>query len=262
MQTKANGIGINYQIDGNAGPWLVLSNSLATDLSMWDQQAKDFASSFRVLRYDQRGHGKTEAPAGRYSFDMLIADALALMDALDIKRANFCGLSMGGATALGLAQRHPGRIERAIVADSGCASTPQSAQQWEERIAAAQKGGMEPLVEPTVTRWFPADVVAKNPPYLDRARAMIRNTPVNGFIGCSAALADHDFRSAVASTKPPVLFLAGEKDAGGAVPAAMKAMHQELAGSRYVELAGAGHISNLDDPAGFTRALKGFLSAD
>ena len=151
-----------------------------------------------MLRYDQRGHGKTEAPAGRYSFDMLIADALALMDALKVERANFCGLSMGGATALGLAQRHPDRIERAIVCDSGCASTPQSAQQWEERIAAAQQGGMEPLVEPTVTRWFPPDIVAKNPPYLDTVRAMIRTTPVAGFIGCAAALADHDFRSAVA----------------------------------------------------------------
>ena len=260
MQTKANGVSINYQIDGTSGPWLVLSNSLATDLSMWDQQAKDFSSSFRVLRYDQRGHGKTEAPAARYSFDMLIADALALMDALNIGKANFCGLSMGGATALGLAQRHPDRVERAIVADSGCASTPQSAQQWEERIAAARQGGMEALVEPTVTRWFPPDVVAKNPPYLDRARAMIRNTPVNGFIGCAAALADHDFRSGVAGTKPPVLFVAGEKDAGGAVPAAMRGLHQALPGARYVELAGAGHISNLDDPGGFTRALRGFLA--
>jgi 3-oxoadipate enol-lactonase len=265
MQIKANGISINYALDGKEGatsnaPWLVFSNSLATDLTMWDQQAADFASSFRVLRYDQRGHGKTEAPAGRYSFDMLIADALALMDALKIDKANFCGLSMGGATALGLAQRHPDRLERVIVCDSGCASTPQSAQQWEERIAVAQKGGMEPLVESTATRWFPPDVVAKNPPYLDKARAMIRNTPVNGFIGCAAALADHDFRSAVASTEPPVLFLAGEKDAGGAVPTAMKGLHQDLKGSRYVELAGAGHISNLDDPAGFTRAVRDFLN--
>src|SRR6185312_14252843 len=115
-----------------------------------------------------------------------------------IARANFCGLSMGGATALGLAQRHPDRIERAIVCDSGCASTAQSAQQWEERIAAAQESGMEPLVEPTVTRWFPPDVIAKNPTYLDTVRAMVSATPVNGFIGCAAALADHDFRSAVA----------------------------------------------------------------
>ena len=153
MQIKANGITINYAIDGKEGaPWLVFSNSLATDLSMWDQQAADFAPSFRVLRYDQRGHGKTEAPPGRYSFDMLIADALDLMDALKIDKANVCGLSMGGATALGLAQRHPDRIARAIVCDSGCASTPQSAQQWEERIAVAQKGGMEPLVESTATR--------------------------------------------------------------------------------------------------------------
>jgi 3-oxoadipate enol-lactonase len=260
MHITANGIGINYAIDGKEGAWLVFSNSLATDLTMWEEQARDFSGTHRVLRYDQRGHGKTEAPAGRYTFDLLIADALALMDALDIGKANFAGLSMGGATALGLAQRHPDRVERAIVCDSGCASSPQSAQQWEERIVVAREAGMAPLVEPTVTRWFPPDVVAKNPPYLDQARAMIRNTPVNGFIGCAAALADHDFRSTVAATRPPVLFIAGEKDAGGAVATAMKAMHKDLQGSRYAELAGAGHISNLDDPAGFTRAIREFLS--
>jgi 3-oxoadipate enol-lactonase len=261
MHIKANGISINHQVDGDHGPWLVLSNSLATDLTMWDEQARAFSSAFRVLRYDQRGHGKTEATQGRYSFDLLMADAIALMDALSIKRATFCGLSMGGATALALAQRHPDRIERAIVADSGCASTPQSAQQWEERIAIAQKDGMAPLVEPTVTRWFPPEVVAAKPPYLDQVRAMIRATPVAGFAGCAAALADHDFRSAVSSTKPPVLFIAGEKDAGGAVAIAMRGLHQTLSGSRYVELPGAGHISNLDDPAGFTRALTEFLRA-
>lgn len=260
MHINANNISINYQIDGKDGaPWLVLSNSLATNLTMWDEQARAFADSFRVLRYDQRGHGKTDAPASRYTFDLLIADALALMDALGIKRASFAGLSMGGATALGIAQRHPDRIERAIVCDSGCASTPQSAQQWEERIVVAQKDGMAPLVKPTVGRWFPPDVVAKNPPYLDKVRAMVGATPVNGFIGCAAALADHDFRSAVAGTKPPVLFVAGEKDAGGAVATAMKGLQAALPSSRYVELAGAGHISNLDDPAGFNRALGDFL---
>ncbi len=261
MHLKANGINVNYAIDGAEGPWLVFSNSFATDLTMWDEQARALSSSFRVLRYDQRGHGKTEATPGRYKFDLLIADALALMDALGIARAYFAGLSMGGATALGIAQRHPDRIERAIVCDSGCASSPQSAAQWEERIVLVQKDGMAPLVEPTVARWFPPDVVAENPPYVDRVRAMIRSTPVAGFIGCAAALADHDFRSGVARTKPPVLFIAGEKDAGGAVATAMKAMHMELAGSEYVELAGAGHISNLDDPDGFTQAVLAFLAA-
>jgi 3-oxoadipate enol-lactonase len=241
------------------GPWLVFSNSLATDLSMWDEQARAFSSDFRVLRYDQRGHGKTQATTGRYTFELLMADALALMDVLGITRANFCGLSMGGATALGLAQRHPDRIERAIVADSGCASTPQSAQQWEERIAVAAKDGMEPLVEPTVMRWFPPDIVAGKPPYLDKVRRMIRATSVAGFVGCAGALASHDFRTGVSNTKPPVLFIAGEKDAGGAVAIAMRGLHQALDGSRYVELAGAGHISNLDDPLGFGTALRAFL---
>jgi 3-oxoadipate enol-lactonase len=260
MHIKANGISINYQIDGKDGPWLVLSNSLATDLSMWDEQARALSSVYRVLRYDQRGHGKTEATPGRYTFDLLMADALALMDGLSIEHAHFCGLSMGGATALGLAQRHPARLNRVVVCDSGCASTAQSAAQWEERIAIAEKEGMAPLVEPTIKRWFPAEIMAAGPAYIDKVRGMVRDTPVAGFIGCAAALANHDFRSKVSSTKPPLLFIAGEKDAGGAVAISMRGLHQALPGSRYVELAGAGHISNLDDPAGFTGALRSFLS--
>jgi 3-oxoadipate enol-lactonase len=258
MKIKANGITINYQIDGREGaPWIVFSNSLATTIAMWDEQAAALKESYRVLRYDQRGHGGTDAPAGRYPFDILLADALALLDALAIKKAHFAGLSMGGATALGLAERHPERFDRIIVCDSPCQSTPQSSQQWEERIVVAQKQGMEPLVELTVGRWFPPETLAKNPPHLDKVRAMIRATPVNGFIGCAAALADHDYASAAASVKHPVLFLVGEKDA----PApAMRKLHEKLNGSRYVELPGAGHISNMDRPAEFNRAVADFLA--
>src|SRR5262249_20121286 len=146
MKVKANGIRINYQLDGSDGaPWLVLSNSLATNLTLWDEQARELGRAFRVLRYDQRGHGASEASGGRYTFDQLIADAVALMDALAITRAHFAGLSMGGATALGLALQHPERLEKVIVCDSPCQSTPTSSQQWEERIVVAQKQGMEAL---------------------------------------------------------------------------------------------------------------------
>src|SRR5262245_31455529 len=132
MRIKANGITFNYEIDGLDGaPVLVLSNSLACNVSMWDPQAAELARSLRVLRYDQRGHGGTDAPAGRYTFDLLITDALGLLDALSIERAHFCGLSMGGATALGLAQRHGERFDGIIICDSPCASTPATAQQWE-----------------------------------------------------------------------------------------------------------------------------------
>ena len=259
MKIKANGISINYQVDGPEGaPWIVFSNSLATSTAMWDEQAAALKSRFRVLRYDQRGHGGTEVPAGRYAFDTLLEDALGLLDALGIAKTHFAGLSMGGATALGLAERHPDRLDRVIVCDSPCQSTPQSSQQWEERIAVAQKQGIDALVEPTVGRWFPPETLAKNPPHLDKVRAMFRATPVNGFIGCAAALAAHDYASAIASVKRPVLFLVGEKDA----PApAMRKLHEKLPGSRYVELPGAGHISNMDRPAEFNRALQDFLAA-
>src|SRR6516164_6926008 len=259
MQVKANGITINYQIDGpQNAPWIVFSNSLATTLSMWDDQARELGKSYRVLRYDQRGHGATEAPGGRYPFDLLLADAIALMDALAIKKAHFAGLSMGGATALGLAEKHPERLDRVIICDSPCQSTPTSSQQWEERIAVAQKQGMEALVEPTIARWFPPDVIKANPPHVDKVRQMIRSAPVNGFIGCAAALADHNYATAVATVTRPVLFLVGEKDA--AAPP-MRKLNDALSGSRYVELAGAGHISNLDQPEAFTRAVKDFLGA-
>ena len=158
MKIKANGIAVNYRTDGPDGaPWLIFSNSLATNLTMWDDQARELKHAYRVLRYDQRGHGGTEATAGRYSFELLMADVIALMDALAIKTAHFAGLSMGGATALGLAETHPERFDRVVVCDTPCQSTPASAQQWEERIVIAEKQGIDALVEPTVARWFPPE---------------------------------------------------------------------------------------------------------
>jgi 3-oxoadipate enol-lactonase len=259
MNIKANGITFNCQVDGpRGGPWLILSNSLATNLSMWDEQARALSARFQILRYDQRGHGKTEAPEGRYAFATLLADVIALMDALEIGRAHFCGLSLGGATALGLAEQHPDRIDRAVVCDSPCMSTPASAKQWEERIALAKANGMAPLVEPTLQRWFPPDVYAANPPAVAKVREMVKATPVNGFVGCCAALGDHNFRSAVATVSRPVLFMVGEKDPPNGT---MREMNKELAGSQFVEIAGAGHISNMEQPEAFTRALEKFLTA-
>jgi 3-oxoadipate enol-lactonase len=118
---------------------------------------------------------------------------------------------------------------------------------------------MEVLVEPTVARWFPPEIIKANPAYLDRIRGMIRSTPAAGFIGCAAALAQHDYASAAGTVKRPVLFLAGEKD--GVTPTAMRKLNAALPGSKYVELAGAGHISNLDQPAAFNRAVADFLQA-
>src|SRR3954453_22292750 len=135
MQVKANGISINCQIDGPEGaPWVILSNPLLTNLSMWDDQAAALKDSFRVLRYDQRGHGGTQVTEGPYSFNLLVADVIGLMDALAIERANFVGPPMGGMNALFLAQQHGARFDHIVACDCGPNSTPASAQQWQERI--------------------------------------------------------------------------------------------------------------------------------
>jgi 3-oxoadipate enol-lactonase len=257
MKVKANGINFNCRIEGKRGaPWVVFSNSLATNLSMWDDQAAALGDKFQILRYDQRGHGGTDAPAGKYSFDALVADVIGLFDALEIERAHFVGLSMGGMTAVALAEKHPDRLDRIVPCDCGPASTPQSAQQWEERIAVAREKGMEALVEPTVGRWCPPEFLAANKAGADRLREMIRTTPVNGFIGCASALSNYDLRPGLSEIDRPVQFICGGKDAA---LAGTKALHAGVAGSSFIEIEGAGHISNVERPEIFTRALKEFL---
>ncbi len=258
MQSRVNGISINFEIDGpDNAPWLVLSNSLLTNLSMWDDQVAALKQSYRILRYDQRGHGGTEATEGSYSFDLLVSDIIALLDMLGIKRAHFCGLSMGGMTALFLAQRHAERFDRIIACDCGPASTAASAQQWKERIDVAAKGGMAALVEPTVTRWFPPDFVATKAPVLDKVRGMIRSTPFAGFRGCAMALSDYDLRPGLGGIDRRTLLIVGTKDAtvGG-----IRQIKEAVRGAALFEIEGAGHICNVEQPALFTRAVADFLN--
>jgi 3-oxoadipate enol-lactonase len=258
MRINANGIGFNYRIDGPEGaPWLIFSNSLMTDLTMWDEQVAGLKDSFRILRYDQRGHGSTDATDGKYSFDLLTADVVALMDALAIKRAHFAGISMGGMTALFLAQRHAGRFDRIMACDCGPASTPASAQQWKERIDLAADKGMEALVDITVNRWFPPEFVASKAPVLDKVRAMIKATPFKGFAGCALALSDYDLRPGLAGIGRPTLCVVGTKDA---TLAGMEQIQATIPGARMHKLEGAGHLSNLEQPQAFTRAIRDFIT--
>ncbi len=259
MRINANGISINCEIDGREGaPWLIFSNSLLTNLSMWDEQVAELRKSFRILRYDQRGHGGTQATDGKYSFDILVADVIALLDALAIKRAHFAGISMGGMTALFLAQRHRDRFDRIIACDCGPASTPVSAQQWKERIELAAGKGMEALADVTIPRWFPPEFVAGKAPVLDKVRAMIKATPFKGFAGCAEALSDYDLKPGLPGIDRPTLCIVGTKDA---TLAGMEAIHAAVPGSKLVKLEGAGHLSNLEQPQAFTRAIQDFLKA-
>jgi 3-oxoadipate enol-lactonase len=258
---EANGITFNCAVDGPAGaPWVVFSNSLMTDLSMWDAQAEALSEHFRVFRYDQRGHGKTEATDGGYDFNLLIGDLVALYDAVGIDRAHLVGISMGGMTAMGMAERHARRLGRLVVADARGKSSVPAAEAWRARIAIAEAEGMEALVEDTIRRWFPAETIAARPAHLDRVREMIGATTVRGFAGCAMALCDFDFESEISTIEAPTLFIVGSRD--GVLPAAMARLAEQVPGACLRELAGAGHLSNLDAPAEFSSALLEFLTKE
>jgi 3-oxoadipate enol-lactonase len=257
MRVTSNGIDFYCHVEGpEDAPWLMFSNSLATDVSMWDEQAAALKEKFRVFTYDQRGHGRTEAPEGAYNFDILAADVIGLMDEISIPHAYFCGLSMGGITAQALVQKYPDRFDKLIICDCTGASNPAGAAQWAERIADAKQGGMDALVDITVGRWFSPEALENNTPAVEKVRQMIRKTPVNGFIGCASALSDFDFKAKLGEIKTPTLLIAGTKDA--AYPG-VKFLNSAIPGSKMVEIAGAGHLSNLENPEAFTCAVMDFL---
>lgn len=253
-------ISINHVVEGPvAAPVILFSNSLGANLSMWQPQADYFKDRFRVVRYDQRGHGHSEVPDGPYTFATLADDAIALADALGIQRFHFVGLSMGGMTALGLALDHGNRLLSATAANCVASFPDEGRKVWDDRIRNVAEHGLEPLLDATLERWFTAPTRAARPAEMQAVRAMVAATPVAGYLGCCAAIKDLDYTSRLPAIVTPMLFVAGTHDIG-APPAAMQAMHAAVAGSRYVEL-NAAHVSNLEQPAAFNRALEDFLNA-
>ncbi|MGD9536665.1 MAG: alpha/beta fold hydrolase [Alphaproteobacteria bacterium] len=261
MKVEINGVGLNYRVEGPEGaPWLVFSNSLATDLGMWDAEAAHYAGRYRILRYDTRGHGGSAASPAPYDLDLLVADAEKLIEHVGATRPVFVGLSLGGMTALGLALRRPALL-RAIAVCAARADAPDGfGALWDERIGIARSKGMGALVEATISRWFTADLLAAKPAFLPGVVRMIETTPVEGYAGCAASLKGLDYFRQLERIRLPALFVAGANDA--AAPSAhMKAMSEKVAGSRFVELSPAGHLLNLQQPEAFRAALDGFLSS-
>ncbi len=253
-----NGVTFRCRVDGTPGaPWIVFSNSLATSLSLWDRQVAALGASFRTLRYDQRGHGHTGLPPGGCTFDLLVDDVTALCDAFAIDRATVVGVSMGAVTALRLAARLPDRVSGVVAADGQWAAPKGGAEVWDARIRVAADAGMDALVEPTVSRWFTPATVAANPPVLDRVRGMIRDTPPDGYIACARALQHYDFRDDFSRIRVPVLLVVGAAD--GALPVVMREMQQAIPGSSLVEIAGAVHLPNIEQPEVFDAAIVPFV---
>ncbi|QSN62279.1 3-oxoadipate enol-lactonase [Caballeronia sp. M1242] len=250
---------IHYRIDATAGndaPWLVLSNSLGADVSMWTPQVEAFAKHYRVLRYDTRGHGHSDVPPGPYTVDQLIGDVVALMDHLGIERANYCGLSMGGLTGIGLAARHPERFSRVVL--SNTAAKIGSDAVWTPRAAKAREtGGMAALTDSVIARWFTAPFIERERLVLANIRDVFRHTSGDGYASNCEAIRDADLREEAKTIALPVLVIAGTHDMSTTAEQGRE-LAGVIGGSRYVEL-DAAHLSNIEKHDAYTHAVLDFF---
>ena len=245
-----------YRVDGPAGaPWLAFAHALGTDLSLWTPQLGVLTRRFRVLRYDARGHGQSDTPAGEYSLAQLGGDVLALFDSLSIERAHVCGISIGGLTAQWLGVHAPERVAHLALANTSARIGTHTS--WSERIETVRREGLAPLAESALTRWFTAEFRAREPELTADVRERLLATDPAGYIGCCAALRDGDLRESVSQITAPTLVIVGEHDPV-TTRADGEALVARIAHARLLELP-AAHLSNLGAAAAFTSALADFL---
>lgn len=257
IDVDVNGISIHYTIEGN-GPWVTLSHSLTTDLSMWDQLAAALAPSFTVLRYDTRGHGKSSAPQGSYSFDELTADVVGLLDALDIESTHFLGLSMGGMIGQHLALAAPQRVDKLVIASSTSRIPPEAGPLWDERIALVRAQGCAATVDGTLGRWFTPGFRAARPEVMARIGKLIAATPAAGYIGCAGAIRALDITAQIGAIAAPTLVVVGADDPG-TPPAMSEVIAAAIPGARLERIPSASHLCCIEQPEIFNRLVHDFL---
>jgi 3-oxoadipate enol-lactonase len=251
-----DGCPINVEVEGRDGaPVLMLSNSLGTDLHMWDDQAGEFAKNFRLVRYDRRGHGKSGVPQGPYSMERFGRDVLAVLDALDIKKTNWCGLSMGGMVGQWLGANAPDRIEKLIVSNTNFYYADKAP--WSDRIKFVQEKGLEALVDGNMQRWFTEGFRQRAPETLTRMRAMFVATKVPGYVACCEAIRDMDFRASNPRITAPTLVIVGAQDSA-TPPSAGEGIQQQIKGAKLASI-DAAHISNIEQPKLYTETVLNFL---
>jgi len=246
-----------YRLEGNDGlPILVLSHSIGTDHQMWEPQVSDLLPHFKILRFDTRGHGASDAPAGEYSVERLGRDTLTLTDHLGIQQFAFCGLSLGGAIGQWIALRAPERLSHLVLANSSPQFGPPA--NWQARIEAVRRGGMAAITDMVIGRFFSPRSLAQKNPYVPGILSVLRGTNPNGYVGCCAALRDVDHRHELPNIKLRTLVIAGDLDVATPWSGHGEILAREIAGARAVHLS-ASHLSNLERPRSFSTALLEFL---
>jgi len=247
-----------YQWDGQENaPVLVFSNSLGTTHRMWDPQVEAFSKHFRLLRYDTRGHGQSSITPGPYTIEILAADVLHLLDTLEIERAYFCGLSMGGMIGMLLGSSAAQRLQKIVLCNTAAKiGTPDV---WNTRIAAVQQGGMKAVAGGVLERWLTAGYRAAHPAETSQVLAMLENTDPAGYAACCGAVRDMDYREQLNRLQVPTLVIAGAHDPA-TPPADGRFLADHIRGAKFTELP-AAHLSNIETSNQFNREILAFLQS-
>ena len=246
---------LHHRFDGpEDAPVLVLSNSIGTRVELWDAQLPAFAGRFRVLRYDQLGHGRSEVPPGPYSVELLGRELLALLDELGVRRFSYCGLSLGGAVGMWLGANAGDRLDRLVLAGTSAYFGPP--ERWIERAELVRAEGMEPVADATMERWFTPAFGGTS-----AFRQTFVSTPPEGYAACCEALRDWDFRGGLGSISAPTLVLVGADDPA-TPPEAAQLIADGIPGARVTVLPAAAHLLNVERPEAFNRAALDHLTGE
>lgn len=237
-------------------PALVFTNSLGTDLRVWDPLLPELPWAGRRLRFDQRGHGLSDCPPGPYTIAGLADDLEALLAERGVARIVLVGLSVGGMIAQAFAARRPERVAALVLCDTG--HRIGSAEMWQQRIEALRSGGIESLAAPILERWFSAAFRERRPAELAIWRNMLLRTPLEGYVSTCAAIRDADLTEGAARLAMPTLCLAGSED-GATPPALVRELAALLPAARFAEIPGAGHLPSVEAPAAMGRLITDFL---
>jgi len=255
---QSDGCQLNAQVEGpEHAPVLMLCNSLGTDLHMWDDQVKAVTERFRLVRYDRRGHGRSGAPKGPYTMEMLGRDALAVMDGVGVQKVNWCGLSMGGMVGMWLGANAPQRIDRLVLSNTSAHMADK--QVWNDRIKTVRAGGLAAIADGTMERWFTKGFRERAPQAIARMKEMMLKTPLEGYIGCGEAVRDMDHREIIRKIAAPTLVIAGRHDPATTVEAG-EFLRDRIPGAQLAVL-DAAHIANVEQPQAYTDTLLKFLTA-
>lgn len=255
---EINGITVHYELLGEASAknLIVFSNSLGTDFRIWLPLFDEITDDVSVLLYDSRGHGLSGTGSSAFTMDDLVDDLIALIEHVGIRKANFCGLSVGGMIVQGLWKKRPDLVKRLILCDT--APKIGTAEIWNARIDAIAKGGLASISENVMQRWFTPDFHAEQVEDLAGYRLMMERQPVGGYVNTCEAIRDTDFSDVLATITVPTLFVVGDQD-GSTPPDLVRAAADRTSGARFELIEGCGHIPCVEQPERLAALIQSFI---